>query len=130
MEMSCLGSQSWKATENPDPSDPQAKLRAWPSGRARTSVLLMESGGDEGRRREDRGEWEAERGSLLKVGVGWNRWREEPLGAPSGLIVPTLPTPAALVHPCPPSWAPEDRLASSRWEAFLLSLHPGGPEQY
>ena len=40
------------------------------------------------------------------------------------------PTPSALVHPCPPSWAPQDHLASSRWEAFLPSLHPGGPEEY
>ena len=45
MEMSHLGSQSWEATEHPNPSDPQAKLRAWPSCRARASVLLMELGG-------------------------------------------------------------------------------------
>ena len=70
-------------------------------------------------------------GSLLKVEVQWDRWRAEPLGAPSGLVLSTHPNPpAAVVHPCPPSWAPQDHLASSRWEAFLPSLHPGGPEEY
>ena len=53
MEMNRLGSQSWEGTEHPDPSDPQAKLRAWPSYRARASVLLMELGDDEGRRGEN-----------------------------------------------------------------------------
>lgn len=48
-------------------------------------------------------------------GSGWNRWREEPLVAPSGLMCPPSQPPAALVHPCPPSWAPQDHLASSRW---------------
>ena len=55
MEMNRLGSQSWEGTEHPDPSDPQAKLRAWPSYRARASVLLMELGDDEGRMGGGRG---------------------------------------------------------------------------